>query len=165
LRVGLPAKSGGDGIMAVLPGQLGIGAFSPRLDEHGKSYRGIRICEELSSRPQLHLLDDRGRTRSALRRTYFGSEMLSKRVRRAAARAWLDLHGAAITEFEFHGNLFFGNTEQAVRCILSRVEAQYLIVNLACVTSVDTVAANLLRELYERLMASEMPALIETFAF
>ena len=38
LRVGLPAKSGvGGGIMAVLPGQLGIGVFSPRLDEHGNS--------------------------------------------------------------------------------------------------------------------------------
>ena len=156
LRVGLPAKSGvGGGIMAVLPGQLGIGVFSPRLDEHGNSYRGIRICEELSSRLQLHLLDYRGRTRSALRRTYFGSEVLSKRVRRAAARAWLDLHGATITVFEFHGNLFFGNTEQAVRRILSRVEAQYLIVDLARVTSVDAVAANLLRELCERLVASE----------
>ena len=51
LRVGLPAKSGvGGGIMAVLPGQLGIGIFSPRLDEHGNSVRGIRACEELSRR-------------------------------------------------------------------------------------------------------------------
>src|SRR5258708_16362381 len=46
LRVGLPAKSGvGGGIMAVLPGQLGIGIFSPRLDEYGNPLRGIRACE------------------------------------------------------------------------------------------------------------------------
>src|SRR5205085_4188835 len=119
LRVGLPAKSGvGGGIIAVLPGQLGIGVFSPRLDEHGNSHRGIRVCEELSARLQLHLLDYRGRTRSALRRTFLGSDIPSKRVRRVAARAWLASLGAAISVFEFHGNLFFGNTEQAVRRIL-----------------------------------------------
>ncbi|NED70390.1 glutaminase, partial [Streptomyces sp. SID10244] len=36
--VGLPAKSGvGGGILAILPGQLGIGVYSPRLDRHGNS--------------------------------------------------------------------------------------------------------------------------------
>src|SRR5438105_4387398 len=35
-RVGMPAKSGvGGGILAVLPGRLGIGVFSPRLDARG----------------------------------------------------------------------------------------------------------------------------------
>ena len=38
--VGLPAKSGvAGGVIAVLPGQLGIGVFSPRLDERGNSAR------------------------------------------------------------------------------------------------------------------------------
>ena len=46
--VGLPAKSGvGGGIIAVLPGQAGIGVFSPPLDARGNSVRGIRVCEEL----------------------------------------------------------------------------------------------------------------------
>src|SRR4029078_3503742 len=37
-RVGMPAKSGvAGGIIAVLPGQLGIGIFSPPLDDHGNS--------------------------------------------------------------------------------------------------------------------------------
>jgi glutaminase len=155
LRVGLPAKSGvGGGIMAVLPGQLGIGVFSPRLDEHGNSHRGIRVCEELSSRLQLHLLDYRGRARPALRRTYCGSEIRSRRIRSMAAQTGLDLHWTAISLFEFYGNLFFGNTEQAVRRILERVEATYVILDLGRVTSVDNVAANLLRELYERLVES-----------
>ncbi|MFD7847600.1 glutaminase A [Nocardia sp. NPDC059764] len=36
--VGLPAKSGvGGGILAVLPGQIGIAVYSPRLDAHGSS--------------------------------------------------------------------------------------------------------------------------------
>jgi glutaminase len=39
-NVGLPAKSGvGGGIVAVAPGEYGIAAFSPRLDEAGNSVR------------------------------------------------------------------------------------------------------------------------------
>ena len=48
-RVGMPAKSGvGGGILAVLPGQLGIGVYSPALDERGNSVRGVLVCEALS---------------------------------------------------------------------------------------------------------------------
>ncbi|PXX02550.1 L-glutaminase [Mycolicibacterium moriokaense] len=39
--VGMPAKSGvGGGIVAVLPGQLGIGVYSPLLDDKGNSVAG-----------------------------------------------------------------------------------------------------------------------------
>jgi glutaminase len=59
-RVGLPAKSGvGGGIMAVVPGQAGIAVFSPLLDVHGNSVRGIRVCEDLSERFALHVFDGR----------------------------------------------------------------------------------------------------------
>ena len=41
-RVGIPAKSGvGGGIVAALPSQLGLGTFSPLLDSHGNSVRGL----------------------------------------------------------------------------------------------------------------------------
>ena len=44
-RVGIPAKSGvGGGIIAALPAQLGLGTFSPRLDSHGNSVRGLKVC-------------------------------------------------------------------------------------------------------------------------
>lgn len=44
--VGLPAKSGvSGGIMAVVPGQLGLGVFSPLLDGRGNSVRGIQVCQ------------------------------------------------------------------------------------------------------------------------
>ncbi len=56
--VGLPAKSGvAGGILAVLPGQLGIGTFSPPLDTYGNSVRGIEVCRALSSELDLHLFD------------------------------------------------------------------------------------------------------------
>jgi glutaminase len=56
-RVGMPAKSGvGGGIVAVKPGQFGVGVFSPRLDEAGNSARGTGALTMLSHDYGLHLL-------------------------------------------------------------------------------------------------------------
>jgi len=61
-RVGLPAKSGvGGGMLAVAPGRLGIGIYSPLLDERGTSLRAIQVCQELSSRLGLHLFESVGK--------------------------------------------------------------------------------------------------------
>ena len=49
LRVGVPAKSGvGGGIMAIAPTKMGIGIFSPSLDEKGNSVAGIQLLERIS---------------------------------------------------------------------------------------------------------------------
>ena len=57
-RVGMPSKSGvGGGIVGVIPGQFGIGIFSPPLDAKGNSVRGIRVCRELSERFGLHAFE------------------------------------------------------------------------------------------------------------
>ena len=59
-EVGIPAKSGVSGaIMAVVPGVMGIGVYSPRLDEYGNSTRGLAVCQALSRRFNLHILDQR----------------------------------------------------------------------------------------------------------
>lgn len=57
-RVGIPAKSGvAGGIVAVIPGLMGIGVFSPLLDARGNSVRGIRVCEEISDHLDLHVFN------------------------------------------------------------------------------------------------------------
>lgn len=57
-RVGIPAKSGvGGGILAAVPGTLGIGTFSPPLDAKGNSTRGMKVCEDLSRDFGLHLFN------------------------------------------------------------------------------------------------------------
>ena len=57
-RVGVPAKSGvGGGVMAVVNRQLGIGTYSPRLDQYGNSCRGTAVCVELASQLGLHVFD------------------------------------------------------------------------------------------------------------
>ena len=56
--VGIPAKSGvGGGILGMLPGVGGLAVFSPRLDAHGNSVRGLRVFEELAREFGLHLFD------------------------------------------------------------------------------------------------------------
>lgn len=56
VNVGIPAKSGvSGGIMAVVPGKMGIGVYSPALDENGNSVVGMKILEELSKSLKLNI--------------------------------------------------------------------------------------------------------------
>ena len=43
--------------MAVIPGQVGIGTFSPKLDVKGNSVRGIKVFGDLASRYGLHVFE------------------------------------------------------------------------------------------------------------
>lgn len=54
--VGLPGKSGvGGGLLAVVPGQLALSAFSPRLDPIGNSVRGQKAIRFISDALDLSL--------------------------------------------------------------------------------------------------------------
>ena len=69
-RVGLPAKSGvAGGVVAVLPGQFGIGVFSPPLDAKGNSVRGIEACRRLATDFSLHPLRFRPQVAARARST------------------------------------------------------------------------------------------------
>ncbi len=55
-RVGIPAKSGVAGaILAIVPGRMGIAAYSPLLGPHCKSVRGVRAIEALSKKYHYHV--------------------------------------------------------------------------------------------------------------
>ncbi len=56
--VGVPAKSGvGGGVTAVINRQMGIGMFSPPLDERGNSVRSIKACIDLAEELGLHAFE------------------------------------------------------------------------------------------------------------
>ncbi len=105
-RVGIPAKSGvGGGIIAVLPGQFGIGVFSPRLDRFGNSVRGVAVCEELSHELGLHLLRPPADLGAVVRARYSLAEVASKRQRTVEEAAFLARAGAAVKVLELQGLL------------------------------------------------------------
>src|SRR4029450_5416070 len=89
--VGMPAKSGvGGGILAVLPGQLGIGVFSPALDERGNSVRGVEVCKALSRELDLHFLQPPRTAHTTVRARYTLATKRSRRRRSPAALQTLD---------------------------------------------------------------------------
>lgn len=54
--VGLPAKSGvSGGLFASLPGIMGIAVYSPLIDQHGHSVRGVKMFQELSAQYSLSI--------------------------------------------------------------------------------------------------------------
>ncbi|MEN9724282.1 MAG: glutaminase [Pseudomonadota bacterium] len=56
--VGLPAKSGvSGGILAVVPGKMGIATYSPLLDPQGHSVRGGHVFRDLSQRFRLGIFE------------------------------------------------------------------------------------------------------------
>jgi glutaminase len=55
-KVGLPGKSGvGGGIVAIHPKQYAIAVWSPKLNQKGNSYRGMRFLEEFTTQTELSI--------------------------------------------------------------------------------------------------------------
>lgn len=135
--VGIPAKSGvSGGIIGALPGQLGIAAFSPRLDQHGSSVRGVEVCRRLSEDMGMHMMDPPQPARSAIRRMRSG-ELTD---------------GGAATIYSLHGSLQFAGAERFARD-LAEAEglAHEVVLDLSRVHSVNEVARRMLLEMILRL--------------
>jgi glutaminase len=145
--VGLPAKSGvSGGILAVLPGQLGIAAFSPPLDRRGNSVRGIEVFTRISRDLELHTQRARPRAGSAIRRSYRGNDVRSLRVRPPADVSALTAHGERIAVFELQGDLLFASTEPVHRAIAAvSGECDLIVLDLQRVRTIDLPASRILR--------------------
>ena len=111
---GSPAKSGvSGGVIAVLPGQLGIGVFSPPLDARGNSVRGIEVCTRISRR--LRAAHPRALPAEAGRRCVVDTTRADVRSTgcRPTADASTPRRGTPtrIVVFELQGDLFFASAE------------------------------------------------------
>ncbi len=153
-RVGLPAKSGvGGGILAVLPGQLGIGVFSPALDPQGNSLRGIKVCMDLSRELALHMMNPTATPRTAVRLSYHGGEVTARRRLPYTSRETLKTHGARIQVLELQGGLIFTTFEPVVRQVfqLANAGCLHVIFDMRSVVTANTVSLKLLADLRSRL--------------
>jgi glutaminase len=152
-RVGLPAKSGvGGGILAVLPGQLGIGIFSPPLDEQGNSARGIRVCSDLSRDLALHVFANGVAPPPCLRLSSAASQITSRRRRVSRLHQLLRSSGHRIRVFELQGELIFATLEPVLRMALKQAPyCRYLVLNLKNVVSIDDVSIRFIVELRQKL--------------
>jgi glutaminase len=152
-RIGMPAKSGvAGGVIAVLPGQLGIGVFSPLLDARGNSVRGIKVCDALSRSLDLHLFNTPVVSRSVLRLRFSGAQVSSSRLRPPEETRLLRASGSAIQLYQLQGNLVFSTAEVIVRQILDDLDdLQCVILDLKHVLGIDECACRLLFQLQTEL--------------
>jgi glutaminase len=147
-RVGMPAKSGvGGGIVAALPSQLGLGTFSPRLDGHGNSARGIKVCEALSARFDLHMLNRSADVRTCIIADYDIYGISSRRSRQPHEQQILDDHHSDIRVIELVGALNFAAIDYVTRRLSGEPpNAPLLILDFRRVPDITSAGARLLGE-------------------
>jgi glutaminase len=133
--VGMPAKSGvGGGILAVLPGQLGIGVYSPLLDSRGNSVRGVQVCRALSERLGLHFLTVSRESRATIRAVYESQQ--------------------GVRVYEIHGDLMFAGAEKVLRTVdRDSDEFDVAILDVTRVDSINDAARALLAGMSATLQA------------
>ncbi|MES2196237.1 MAG: glutaminase A [Pseudomonadota bacterium] len=147
-RVGIPAKSGvGGGIVAALPSQMGLGTFSPRLDSHGNSVRGLRVCEALSGRFDLHMLNRSADVRTCVIADYDILGISSRRSRQPHEQQILDERHSDVRVIELVGALNFAAIDYVTRRLASEPpNAPLLILDFRRVPDVTAAGATLLGE-------------------
>ena len=149
--VGLPAKSGvAGGIIAVLPGQLGIAVYSPPLDEHGNSVRGIKVCEDLSRQLDLHVMTPGRRPPPPVRAERTLVEARSMRLRPEAEQQVLREFGDRVRVLELQGEITFAGAELVTRAVLDRADqTEIILIDLAAVRGISQVDVPIVSDLID----------------
>ncbi|TPQ30533.1 glutaminase A [Bradyrhizobium guangdongense] len=147
-RVGIPAKSGvGGGIVAALPSQMGLGTFSPLLDDHFNSVRGLKVCEALSARFDLHMLNRNADVRTSIMADYDIYGISSRRSRQPHEQQILDERHSDIRVLELVGAMNFGTIDYVTRKLTSEPpNAPLLIIDFRRVPDITAAGAELLGE-------------------
>ena len=163
--VGLPAKSGvSGGVIAVLPGQLGIGVLSPPLDGRGNSVRGIEVCRRLSQDFALHPHRPASVVGGVLRRKYRARCVRSARARSTAEEALLVESGERVVVHELQGDLYFATAEVVVREVLADLDGvDHVVVDARRVGRADAAACGLLAALSDAVTESGRAILLAGF--
>lgn len=130
--VGIPAKSGvAGGLIGILPGQLGIATFSPRLNPKGNSVRGVKIFKQLSDDMGLHLMS---------------TEQVSGHAVRSITR------DGDTTFIQMQGAMNFSASESFLHAIVEHnFEGTEVVLDLTRVLSFHPVAIRMIKEGLKRI--------------
>jgi glutaminase len=160
-RVAIPAKSGvGGGILAALPARLGLGSYSPRLDGHGNSVRGIKVCEALSLHYDLHMLNRRDDARNGIIADYNIGKSPSRRSRRPREQKILAAHHHDVRIIELVGTLTFSSVDYVSRQLAARPRPHFIIFDLRRVAAMTRAGARLLAEGFRELATFNVTAIL-----
>lgn len=161
-NVGMPAKSGvGGGIIAVLPGQVGLAVYSPPLDKHGNSVRGAAACRRISSDLQMHFVRAARVGRSAIRSTHTIDQEPSNIRRTEEAAKLLEEHGRRALVLDLTGDLFFAGTETVVRALSSLDdEIDFVVLDMRDVDEVGEVGLRMIGAVFGDLVAANREILL-----
>lgn len=156
VTVGMPAKSGvGGGTLAVLPGQAGLAVYSPPLDEHGSSVRGVATCRRLSRDTEMHFVRSARAGKSAIRTTYPITQTPSPIRRTEEAGAVLRETGERAQVIELGGDLLFAGTESMIREITALSDGiDVLVLDVRRVDEISRVSIDMLRAAIDQLAAT-----------
>jgi glutaminase len=146
----------GGGIIAVLPGQLGLAVFSPLLDEHGNSERGVRVCRDFSRDMELHVMQAGHHVVSPIRSIYTLAQLGSKRQRSHATATELAKLGTQAIVLELQGDLDFHAGEIITRRLTEAAhEPRFAILDFHRVNEIHTAIPRLLVHADEQFQARE----------
>lgn len=164
-RVGIPAKSGvGGGIVASLPAQLGLGTFSPRLDSHGNSVRGLKTCEALSAHFGLHVLNRSDDVRTCIIADYNSTGQSSPRYRPAHEIKLLDDHGSEIRIIELVGALSLATMDYVSRRLAGMAtKATLMVLDFRRVPSITHAAGLLMSEIVTERARQDVTTIFSGF--
>jgi glutaminase len=131
--------------MAVVPGRLGIATYSPPLDSFGNSVRGVAVCRQLSVGVGLSLFNQYSQADATIRRSYYGSQRISRRWRSEQELKILAPHRDEVRILHVQGVLDFAGIEQlAAELVRLSSDARILILDLAHVTECPQESSELL---------------------
>ncbi|SPO07771.1 related to glutaminase, kidney isoform, mitochondrial precursor [Cephalotrichum gorgonifer] len=150
-NVGIPAKSGvSGGIIGALPGQIGLATFSPKVDNHGNSVRGVAMCQQLSTDLGLHMMDI--------------NQIARATVRQCLTTITTGEGPVGVPIFDLRGAVRFGGAELLTRTVARELsepseepgsgcnaDCPVVIFSLRETISLNTVAQAILRENIRRL--------------
>ena len=155
--VGLPAKSGvAGGIIAVLPGQLGIAIYSPPLDAHGNSVRGVKVCEELSNELHLHVMSPSRRPPPPVRASRTCIDTRSRHLRTESEQVVLSEHGSEVRVIELQGEILFAAGELITNAVLEYFDdIRFEVLDFTAVREIDLIVVPIISHLVDAVLESD----------